>query len=788
MKDLRKILGKQLLFFDGSMGTLLQERGLTTGEMPEMWNLTHREEILSIHREYVDTGANITTTNTFGANPIKFGGDMVTLEKIIQEAISISKEANPKGYTALDIGPLGKLLKPYGDLSFDDAYNAFQKVVLLGKKHGADLILIETMSDVYEAKAAVLAAKENCNLPVFLTFALSDNGKLLTGADVKTIASIFGGMGIDALGFNCGLGPKEMLPFVKEFSEYSNLPIIVNPNAGLPESVDGKTVFNVSPDEFALYQKEIYSLGAAVLGGCCGTRPEHIGSTVSLLGKKKPIKRETHAYTTVSSYSNTVFFGGKPVIIGERINPTGKKLLKEALRQNDIDYILREASSQADASADILDVNVGLPEIDEVSMMLSAVTKIQGITNLPLQIDTSNTEAMEKALRYYNGKALVNSVNGKEESLTSVLPLVKKYGAAVVCLTLDEDGIPETAEGRIKIAEKILRRAEKLGIPRENLIIDSLALTISTGKDNAKVTLDTIDYVKNVMCLNTVLGVSNISFGLPKRELINQTFFANALERGLSAGIINPLSENMMAAYRAFNALHGFDDDLKEYIDSYSGEASAPVINTTELTLKDAVVKGLSEDAYRLALELLNTKKPLEIINEDLIPALDIVGSAFEKGKMFLPQLLISADSAKRGFDAVKEHIVLTGEKTEPKGDIILATVKADIHDIGKNIVKVLLENYGYNVIDLGKDVPPEAILDSAKKNNIKLVGLSALMTTTVVKMEETIKLLKANTDAKIVVGGAVLTPEYAEKIGADFYAKDALQTVKIANELFKYE
>ncbi len=782
MKDLRKLINKELLFFDGSMGTLLQERGLKPGESPEMWNLTNRDEILNIHREYVLSGANITTTNTFGANPIKFEGNIDVLEDVIKEGILISKEANPKGYTALDIGPLGKLLEPFGDLSFDDAYNAFSEVVKIGSKYSPDLILIETMSDVYEAKAAVLAAKENSDLPVFLTFSIGDDGKLLTGADAKTIASIFNGLGVDVLGFNCGLGPKELLPIVEEFSNYSNLPIMVNPNAGLPEEIDGRTVFNISPEEFATYQTEIYKAGASILGGCCGTKPEHIKAMVlSLLGRKPKKLKENH-YTTVSSYSKTVFLGGKPVIIGERINPTGKKLLKEALRNNDIDYLLREATAQIDAGADILDVNVGLPEIDEVSMMLLATKKIQGVSNLPLQIDTSNPDAMEKALRYYNGKPLVNSVNGEEESLNKVLPLVKKYGAAVVCLTLDENGIPETASGRIKIAKKIVDRAEKLGIPRENLIIDALALTVSTGKDNAKVTLDTIDYVKNVMCLNTVLGVSNISFGLPRRDIINSVFFANALERGLSAGIINPMSQAMMNTYHSFNALHGFDDDLKTYISSYT-DTESKVEENKKITLKDAVVKGLSEDAYKITKELLKEKDALSIINEELVPSLDIVGDGFQSGKLFLPQLLTSADAAKRGFDAIKES--MPNENTASKGNIIIATVKADIHDIGKNIAKVLLENYGYNVIDLGKDVSPEVILEKVKEHNVRLVGLSALMTTTVSYMEETIRLLKENTDAKIMVGGAVLTKDYAEKIGADFYAKDALSGVKIANEIF---
>lgn len=788
MKDFKERLGLEVLFFDGAMGTILQSKGLTAGELPEMWNITRSEDIYDVHKSYVDAGADIISTNTFGANPIKLKGDTKLLEDIIEGGIAVAKRANPNGFVALDIGPLGKLLAPYGDLPFDDAYNAFSEVVKIGTKAGADLILIETMSDVYEAKAAVLAAKENSNLPVVLTFAFNENGRLLTGADIETVAHIFEGLGVDALGFNCGLGPQEMLSLIPKLSNATTLPIVVNPNAGLPVSVNGKTVFNVDSEEFARLQTEVFKSGAAILGGCCGTTPEHIRETAKLLKGKTPIATNSEKRTAITSSSKTVYFGSKPVIIGERINPTGKKLLKEALRNNDIDYILREAVAQTEKGADVLDVNVGLPEINEPQMMQAAVTAIQGISNLPLQIDTSNTEAMEKALRYYNGKALVNSVNGKEDSLSTVLPLVKKYGAAVVCLTLDENGIPDTSEGRIEIAKKIIARAEEYGIPRENLIIDALALTISTGADNAKITLETIDYLRNKMGINTVLGVSNISFGLPARENINSVFFANALERGLSAGIINPLSDSMMTAYKAFCALHGYDKDCADYIAAFGDTKPAAVSPNSSVTLRDCVIKGLLEDAYKAAKELLKTSAPLDIINGELIPALDTVGTGFEQNKIFLPQLLISADAAKRGFDAIKEYMIETNTASEPRGDIILATVKGDIHDIGKNIVKVLLENYGYNVIDLGKDVPPEVIVDSAVKNNVKLVGLSALMTTTVCNMEETITKLRAKTDCKVMVGGAVLTEDYAKSIGADFYAKDALGAVRTANKLFGFD
>lgn len=788
MTDFLTRLGKEVLFFDGAMGTILQSKGLAAGELPELWNITHGDDIFDVHKSYADSGADIIITNSFGANPIKLEGDTSLLTDIIEKGITLAKKANPNGYVALDIGPLGKLLSPYGDLPFDDAYNAFAETIKIGNKAGADLILIETMSDVYEAKAAVLAAKENSSLPVVLTFAFDENGRLLTGADIEVVAHMFEGLGVDALGFNCGLGPGQMLSLIPRMTAATDLPVVVNPNAGLPVSVNGKTVFNVDADEFASLQEKIYQSGAALLGGCCGTTPLHIAKTVGLLKGKAPIKRDVVKKCSVTSSSKAVYLGGKPIIIGERINPTGKKLLKEALRNNDIDYILREAVAQTEHGADILDVNVGLPEIDEPKMMQAAITAIQGISALPLQIDTSDTVAMEKALRYYNGKALVNSVNGKDESLNTVLPLVKKYGAAVVCLTLDESGIPETAADRIKIAEKIVARAEEYGISRKNLVIDALAMTVSTGADNAKITLETIDYLRNKMGLNTVLGVSNVSFGLPARENINSVFFANALERGLSAGIINPLSEPMMTAYRAFCALHGYDKDCAEYIAAFSDVKTAAVSTHKALTLREAVVKGLLEDAYNAAKELLKTTAPLDIINGELIPALDTVGTGFEQNKIFLPQLLISADAAKRGFDAIKEYMIETNTAGESRGDIVLATVKGDIHDIGKNIVKVLLENYGYNVIDLGKDVAPELIVDTVVKYNIKLVGLSALMTTTVCNMEETIKQLRSKADCKVMVGGAVLTEDYARSIGADFYAKDALCSVRTANALFGYD
>lgn len=786
MKTFKERLGKELLFFDGAMGTMLQERGLAPGELPELWNINRSEDIYNIHKCYADIGCDVMTSNTFGANRFKLNGDSELLSHIITNGVQLAKRAAPNGYAALDVGPLGKLLKPFGDISFDEAYEAFAEIVKIGANAGSDLILIETMSDVYEAKAAVLAAKENSNLPIVLTMVFDEQGRLLTGADITTAALIFEGLGVDAFGFNCGLGPEQMKKLLPELTAVCPLPIVVNPNAGLPVSVNGQTVFNVDAEDFAAAQKEILDGGASALGGCCGTTPEHIAKMISVCGGIVPRKKEVKKPTAVTSYSRTAFFGEKPLIIGERINPTGKKRLKQALKEHDTDYILREGIAQSEKGADILDVNVGLPEINEPEMMEAAVTALQGVCDLPLQIDTSDIAAMERALRIYNGKALVNSVNGKEESLEAVLPLVKKYGAAVVCLTLDERGIPETAAGRIEIAEKIIKRAEEYGIGRQNLVIDALCMTISTGADNAKITLDAIDYIRNKLGVHTVLGVSNVSFGLPAREHINSVFFANAMERGLSSGIINPLSDSMMTAYRAYCALHGLDADCAEYIAAYSGTAApANTVSQSEVTLREAVIRGLCEDAYQAAKKALSDTAPLDLINNELIPALDVVGAGFEQNKIFLPQLLISADAAKRGFDAIKEHLNEQGVKQENRGDIILATVKGDIHDIGKNIVKVLLENYGYNVIDLGKDVAPELVVETAVKNNIRLVGLSALMTTTVCNMEETIKQLRKVSDCKVMVGGAVLNPEYAESIGADFYSKDALGSVHYANELF---
>ena len=758
------------------MGTMLQSMGLGAGELPELLNLTDSEKVLAVHRAYAEAGSEYITTNTFGANRLKIKEP----EKVIKAGVRLAKSAGKK--VALDIGPTGKLLKPMGELDFEDAVDIFAQMINAGKD-GSDLVLIETMSDTYEIKAAVLAAKENCDLPVFVTMIFDEKGRLLTGADVKTAVAMLEGLGVDAIGFNCGLGPAETLPLVEEIRKWTSLPIIVQPNAGLPESVNGKTVYNVTPQAFAQDMKKAAEIGVSYLGGCCGTTPEHIRAMIELCKNIPADIPEKKSRTLVSSYSQTVEIGKKPVIIGERINPTGKKLFKEALRRNDIEYIIKEGLKQTDAGAHILDVNVGLPEIDEVSMMETAVKSLQGVIAAPLQIDTSNTVALEKALRIYNGKPLINSVNGKAENMAQVFPLAKKYGGVVVCLCLDESGIPQTAQGRIKIAEKIINTAAEYGIEKKDLIVDALTMTISTDPSNGIETLKAVEFIRRTLGVNTVLGVSNISFGLPKRDAINTAFFTLALQSGLSAGIINPNSQSMMNAYYAFNALNGLDENCAEYIESVT--VPEQTVPAGETTLHTAIVKGVKEDAARCAADLLKTKESLEIINQYIIPALDEVGDGFENNRIFLPQLLMSADSAKAAFDVIKEKMILSGKKEEREEKIVIATVHGDIHDIGKNIVKVLLSNYGFDVIDLGKDVPEEDVLKAVQENHVKLVGLSALMTTTVPAMKKTIELLHKHTKAKVIVGGAVLTQSYADMINADWYAKDAMETVRIAQSFF---
>ena len=807
---LRDRLGKEILYFDGGMGTLLQEKGLAPGELPETWNLEHPEVIREIHRRYIEAGSDIVLTNTFGANALKFHDERCSLKEIVESAIDHVKAAireagdDRRIYTALDVGPTGKLLKPMGDLDFETAYEAFREVMVIAEKAGADLIHIETMSDTYELKAAVLAAKENTSLPVFATAIFDERRKLLTGADVPSVVALLEGLRVDALGINCGMGPEQMLPVLEEMLRYSSLPVIVKPNAGLPQQRDGRTCYDVVPEEFAHLMKQIAEMGAYVIGGCCGTTPEHIRAMKDACQGLRPLPVTEKEYTVVSSYGKSVFLGNRSEerygskIIGERINPTGKKRFKQALKEHDMDYILREAITQQDNGAHILDVNVGLPDIDEPALMEEAVQEIQSVVNLPLQIDTVDIQAMERALRIYNGKAMVNSVSGKQESMDSVFPLIRKYGGVVIGLTLDEEGIPADADGRVRIAEKIIKEAAKYGIKKKDIVIDALAMTISSEPEGAKVTLETLRRLRDEVKVNTVLGVSNISFGLPSRPVINSAFYTMAMMNGLSAGIINPSSEDMMKAWYAYHALMDFDPNCERYISRYSNApagvpagkpgtpAQGPGGDTPGMHLAAAIEKGLRDDAHSITLQLTEEKAPLDIINEELIPALNRVGDGFEKGTVFLPQLLMSAEAAKSAFAVLKERMDKSGEVQEKKGTIVIATVKGDIHDIGKNIVKVLLENYSFDVIDLGKDVPPEKIVDTVLEKKAPLAGLSALMTTTVVSMEETIRQLREKApECRVMVGGAVLNQEYADMIGADFYGKDAMQSVHYAQKVF---
>ena len=793
---LRERLGKELLYFDGGMGTLLQERGLQPGELPETWNLLHAEEIREIHRIYIEAGSDIVLTNTFGANALKFHDDAYSLEEIVNAAVGHVKAAAEQAgngrriYTALDIGPTGKLLKPMGDLDFETAYEAYKEVMIYGEKAGADLIHIETMSDTYELKAAVLAAKENTSLPVFATTIFDERGKLLTGADVPSVVALLEGLRVDAFGINCGMGPEQMIPILEQITKYSSLPVIVKPNAGLPKQKNGQTYYDVSPEEFAEVMKKIVEMGAVVIGGCCGTTPDHIKAMADAC-RMIPIKPvEKKNFTMVSSYGQSVFLGTGSKIIGERINPTGKKRFKQALKEHDLDYILREGITQQDNGAHILDVNVGLPDIDEPALMKEVVQELQSVTSLPLQIDTVDVEAMEGALRIYNGKAMVNSVSGKQESMDKVFPLIQKYGGVVIGLALDENGIPADAEGRVQVAKKIIAEAAKYGIEKKDIVIDALAMTISSEPEGAKITLETLRRLRDEVGVCTVLGVSNISFGLPSRPIVNSIFYTMAMQNGLSVGIINPGSEDMMKAWYAFHALMALDSNCEKYIARYAQQPGTTPVQAAggkhTMTLQSAIERGLKEEASSITAELAEQKDALDIINEELIPALNNVGEGFEKGTVFLPQLLMSAESAKSAFAVLKERMDQSGEVQEKKGKVILATVKGDIHDIGKNIVKVLLENYSFDVIDLGKDVPPEKVVETVLEQDVHLVGLSALMTTTVVSMEETIRQLREKApDCLVMVGGAVLNQEYADMIGDDFYGKDAMHSVHYAQKVF---
>lgn len=787
--NIRDFIKNNIVYLDGGMGTLLQKSGLQPGELPERWNISHPEVIKEIHKSYYDSGSNIVNTNTFGANSLKFGTD--ELSEIIYHAVKNADEARKASsgkqekFIALDVGPTGKLLKPLGDLDFEDAVKAFAEVISLGVKYGVDLITIETMNDSYETKAAVLAAKENSDLPIIVTNAYGENGRLMTGADPAVMAAMLEGMGVDAIGANCSLGPKQLMGVMDELLKYCSVPVVFKPNAGLPKS-DGKvTYYDVDAEEFAQDIKLAVANGVRIVGGCCGTTPEYIKKVCELTRDMRPKEIEKKTYSVCTSYNKAVFFGEKPILIGERINPTGKKRFKQALLENDIGYILQEAVNQQAKGVHVLDVNVGLPGIDEAQMLTNSVCELQCVTDLPLQIDSSDPVAMESALRRYNGKAMINSVNGKEENLNAIFPLVKKYGGFVVALTLDEKGIPSTVDGRMKIARKILLTAALYGINKKDIIFDPLAMTVSADKMSAVTTLETVKKITEQLGCNTSLGVSNVSFGLPSRDLVNAAFFTTAMENGLSAAIMNPYSERMMEAYYSFNVVKGLDENCMDFINFASQQEVQPTAKQeSSLTLKEAIEKGLKEKASEITTAMLGNSAPLDIVNAHVIPALDNVGKRFEEKKLFLPQLLMSAEAAKASFEVIKATMSADGSSVK-KGSIVIATVHGDIHDIGKNIVKLLLENYGYNVIDLGKNVPPETVLRAVTDNHAPLVGLSALMTTTVPAMEETVKLIKENAPwCKTVVGGAVLTQDYTDKIGADKYAADAMETVRYAESV----
>ena len=811
--DFKEYLQHNIVILDGGMGSLLQARGLQPGEAPERWNLTHADDIIDIQKAYYDSGSNVVNTNTFGANLLHFDED--ELEDIIKAAIDNANAAREQStadhakFVALDIGPTGRLLKPMGDLDFEEAVSIFAKTVQIGVSYGVDLIMIETMNDSYETKSALRAAKENSDLPVIVSNAYSENGKLMTGASPAAMVALLESMGADAIGVNCSFGPDKLAPIVREYLRYASVPVLLKPNAGLPHSENGCTVYDILPEEFSQITACLVREGVRVAGGCCGTTPEYIKNLCDKINVTRATQESSsdnlynpsasclgtslyqrEAYTVISSYTHAVFFTDDPVLIGERINPTGKKRLKEALRSNELDYILGEGLKQQSAGAQVLDVNVGLPEIDEPAMLCRVVYELQAIIDLPLQIDTSDPVAMEKALRIYNGKPLINSVNGKQESMDAIFPLMKKYGGTAIALTLDENGIPETAEGRVAIAKRIIDTAASYGIDKKDLIFDTLAMAVCADNNAAKVTLESLSIIRHELGVHTSLGVSNISFGLPQRDIVNATFFALALENGLSAAIMNPFSAEMMKTWHAYRVLKGIDENCTDYIafaDTVQnnitiGEKTAKADEDT-LTLQGAIIKGLKDQAAKLCADLLQTVESLTVVQEHIIPALDKVGQDYEQGRVYLPGLLMSAEAAKFAFEEIKKRMTEGGGKN--KCAVVIATVKGDIHDIGKNIVKLLLENYGFDVHDLGKDVAPEAIVEETVRLHAPIVGLSALMTTTVPSMEETIKQLRVSAPwAKVVVGGAVMTAEYAASIDADKYCKDAMDTVRYAEQI----
>ncbi len=773
---------KEFILLDGAMGTMLQNQGLDLGRVPEVLNITHPEVVKKVHRLYIEAGSDIISTCSFGVNDHKIRGCGHTVEELIGAAVVNARAAvngtNTK--VALDIGPIGRMLEPNGNLSFDDAYEIFKRQILAGKD--ADVITIETMTDLYELKAALLAAKENSDLPVICTMSFEGNQRTFIGTEVRSMALTVEGLGADAIGMNCSLGPAEFKPLVEELSKWTTLPIVSKANAGLPDPATG--VYTVSAEEFAATTAEMIPYGVKLMGGCCGTTPEFIRALSERVAEETYMPQDPDIPAAVCTPEKTIVID-QPVIIGERINPTGKKKLKEALKNGDMDYVLAQAADQIRDGAEILDVNAGVPGIDEKKVIVDIVKALQGITDAPLQIDSGNPEVIEAALRAYSGKAIVNSVNGEEKSLSTILPIVKKYGAAVVGLTLDEDGIPKTREKRIEIAQRILDRALALGIPKQDVYIDCLTLTVSAEQENAANTLDAIRYVKEKMGLKTVLGVSNISFGLPNRPLINYNFLQMALTCGLDLPILNPGAADMVRAVDVYKLIMNIDKGAKNYIDRYSQELQTKNVDRTEETkeksgevrseLEYAIHNGLTGKCRELVAAELDGREPVEVINQTLIPILDRAGKDFETGKIFIPQLMLCASTAQTAFEVIKERLKAEGEEKTSRGTIVIATVEGDIHDIGKNIVKVILENYGYEIIDLGKDVPPQKVVETVVAEKVTLLGLSALMTTTLPAMVKTIELVKAAApECRIMVGGAVLTEEYAKQIGADFYVKDA--------------
>ena len=782
---LEELLGKRLVFVDGGMGTMLQAAGLTGGEAPERWNLTHPETVAEVHRAYLAAGCDIVTANTFGATGARFGAE---LQKVIQAGVELARQGVEEaghGFAAFDMGPTGKLLAPYGELPFQEAVSLYRQAAAWGAEAGADLIIIETMGDPYEMKAAVLGAREACDLPILATMMADVNGRLLTGGTVETMAVLLDGLGVTALGLNCGLGGPEMLPLLRRIRRVTERPLLCSPNAGLPRMEGGRTVFPAGPEAFAQAQRELAQAGAWLLGGCCGTTPEHIRAMVAACREVTPAPVPPVTETWISSGSEAVCLDHGPVIIGERINPTGKKRMQEALRTGDVNYLLKEAVNQSAAGAAVLDVNVGLGGVDEAAWMERAVSAIQGVCTCPLQLDTADPEALARGLRAYNGKALINSVSGKQEVMDQVFPLAKRYGGTVVALLLDEEGIPDTAEGRVAIARRIMAEAARYGIAKRDLVMDALTMTVSTGERNALVTLETLRRCREELGVRTVLGVSNISFGLPQREKLAGPFLTLALGAGLDAAILNPLSEAMMDAWQAALTLTGRDKGCRAYLERFTGAAPVKSGAQAAFSLEEAVRRGLRAEAERAARERLSEgEAPMDLVEKRLLPALTQVGDGYEAGTLFLPQLLMSAEAAQGAFALVQQAL---GEKStgmRRQERIALATVEGDIHDIGKNIVKVLLESYGFEVLDLGKNVKPEQVLAAVQAEKLHMVGLSALMTTTVPAMERTIALLRREApDCRVVVGGAVLTPELATAIGAHAYARDAMDTVRFARE-----